>query len=269
MGHGEFIWADLSSLKPAQSRAFYGEVFGWHWTNEGEYHYGVHQGDLICGHYRMPNSMRARKMAPFWMTYIATTDIDATVELAKQLGGTVEIEPTPFDETGEFALIRDPLGAGFCVYEGEGFDDKPTSQTGQRAGHILHVTDPVHVLAFYQQLFGWTVQRKNKDRIVIETQSAYAFTIQQIKQNPNKSAVQYWAVFFRTTQMSNTKYWALKMDGQIAGHTHSGNQWVTWMYDPDGAFFGISDSPTVIGEGSSLSSIIEYVKRNWTWLIPL
>ncbi|MBJ7522389.1 MAG: VOC family protein, partial [Solirubrobacteraceae bacterium] len=49
-----------------------------------------------------------------WMVYFAVENTDATVAHAKELGGTVSVEP--FDlPVGRFAVLHDPHGALFSV----------------------------------------------------------------------------------------------------------------------------------------------------------
>ena len=49
-----------------------------------------------------------------WQVYFGVEDTDATIEQAKQAGGSVMMEPIdiPF---GRFAILTDPHGASFAV----------------------------------------------------------------------------------------------------------------------------------------------------------
>ncbi len=57
---------------------------------------------------------------PNWTTYIGTQDADATVARAKELGGMVLNGPMDVPGQGRFAIIRDPAGAVFGVWQGTG-----------------------------------------------------------------------------------------------------------------------------------------------------
>jgi predicted enzyme related to lactoylglutathione lyase len=50
-------------------------------------------------------------MPPAWGNYITVKDVDATVALAKDLGGKVLVEPRDIPEVGRFCVIQDPQGA--------------------------------------------------------------------------------------------------------------------------------------------------------------
>jgi hypothetical protein len=52
-----------------------------------------------------------------WTTYIAAQDADATVARAKELGATILSEPMDVPKMGRFAIIRDPTGAVFGIWQ--------------------------------------------------------------------------------------------------------------------------------------------------------
>jgi predicted enzyme related to lactoylglutathione lyase len=52
-----------------------------------------------------------------WTTYIATQDADAAVARAKELGATILSEPMDGPKMGRFAIIQDPIGAVFGIWQ--------------------------------------------------------------------------------------------------------------------------------------------------------
>jgi predicted enzyme related to lactoylglutathione lyase len=55
-----------------------------------------------------------------WLTYLATGDVDATVDKAKKLGGSVFMEGMDIPEVGRFAVIADPTGAVVGLFSPNG-----------------------------------------------------------------------------------------------------------------------------------------------------
>lgn len=53
-------------------------------------------------------------MPPSWIVYVAVEDVGATVARAQELGGRLLAGPMP-SPYGEFAALRDPLGAVFSA----------------------------------------------------------------------------------------------------------------------------------------------------------
>lgn len=58
-----------------------------------------------------------KTMKPEWVPYIAVDDVSAIVDKAKALGGKVLIAPDLSDKEGRLAMIADPSGAIFSIYQ--------------------------------------------------------------------------------------------------------------------------------------------------------
>ncbi|NLF87444.1 VOC family protein [Candidatus Bathyarchaeota archaeon] len=54
--------------------------------------------------------------ASHWIAYFSVNDVDATVKMAKQLGGKVLLPPTDVPGFGRAAVLRDPQGAAFGIF---------------------------------------------------------------------------------------------------------------------------------------------------------
>ena len=52
-----------------------------------------------------------------WVPYFGTDDVEAAVERATSGGGTVLVEPVDIPGWGRAAVLRDPDGATFGVYQ--------------------------------------------------------------------------------------------------------------------------------------------------------
>jgi predicted enzyme related to lactoylglutathione lyase len=52
-----------------------------------------------------------------WVVYFAVENCDSTLEKAKSLGATVEMQPMEIDDVGRFAIIKDPQGAYLTVIQ--------------------------------------------------------------------------------------------------------------------------------------------------------
>lgn len=54
---------------------------------------------------------------PHWLSYVSVEDLEASVETAQALGGTVLQPPMPVGAHGRLAVIQDPGGAVFSFWE--------------------------------------------------------------------------------------------------------------------------------------------------------
>ncbi|MFC6673191.1 VOC family protein [Marinobacterium aestuariivivens] len=110
------------------------------------------------------------RYAPFWMIYFSVDDADRFVADARAAGASVHREPADIPQTGRFALLADPQGAGFGVLQPDmstmSDADIARAEAGEgafnqnKAGHghwnELMSSDPEAGFAFYSRLFGWT-----------------------------------------------------------------------------------------------------------------
>jgi uncharacterized protein len=119
LGEGVFVWDELHTSDPAGAKSFYGEVLGWTARDEdmGGMTYTIFQnraGTDIGG----CSQLREGEPGPHWLVYIGADDIDATTARAKELGGTILVEPMDIpNNIGRFSVIQDPAGAVFGLYK--------------------------------------------------------------------------------------------------------------------------------------------------------
>jgi predicted enzyme related to lactoylglutathione lyase len=116
---GTFCWSELHTRGMDKAKGFYEQVFGWE-TATGDF--GGQQytefkvdGKSIAGGMEIGEDMPA-EIPPHWIVYFATEDTDATVEKAKELGGSVWLDPMD-SPAGRFAGVSDPQGARFSVIQ--------------------------------------------------------------------------------------------------------------------------------------------------------
>ncbi|MGW0998037.1 VOC family protein [Streptomyces sp. NPDC002520] len=113
---GTLGWVELATRDTDRARDFYPTVFGWsvnaskwytQWGLNGEDFGGMaDMGD------RFPPEVPAH-----WMPYFAVEDLDATAEAAERAGGAVVVAATPVGDVRRIAVLRDPQGAAFGVYQ--------------------------------------------------------------------------------------------------------------------------------------------------------
>jgi hypothetical protein len=116
---GAFCWADLNTRDVPRAADFYGKLFGWtleksqndpsgylHIKNGEEY-----IGGIPSAEHQDPNA------PPHWLLYFETSNCDASVEKAKQNGAKVFFGPVSMENVGRFAVLSDPQGAVFSVFQ--------------------------------------------------------------------------------------------------------------------------------------------------------
>jgi uncharacterized protein len=116
---GALCWNELITTDLDESKTFYKAVFGWDAMDEGPpgeapaYTEWKVAGRSVGG-MMLKNDMMPAEMPPNWGVYFAVEDTDASVEKAKELGGTLLFGPVEI-EPGRFAVVADDVGAVFNV----------------------------------------------------------------------------------------------------------------------------------------------------------
>jgi len=125
---GTLCWADLSTPDPELAGKFYSGLFGWTLTpGEGKTdtsgYLHIKNGENFIGGIP-PSAHRDSNIPSHWLGYIRTSNCDATAGKAKQLGASFVMAPTTFENVGRMAVIADPQGAVFAIFQAA----RPTDQ---------------------------------------------------------------------------------------------------------------------------------------------
>ena len=151
-----FVWSDLSTYDLGAARQDYAHILGWTVARDPDYALCRCAAGEVAALYPMPRAMRAINMPSFWMSYVAVDDVPATVARAQDFpGAKIEVPPEPSWGGGTIALIRDPAGAGFTVYQGLALN-QARQGSGALVGISHHLADLATIQPFYEALFDWT-----------------------------------------------------------------------------------------------------------------
>jgi len=119
---GSFCWAELGTTDSKAAKAFYGALFGW---TPNDNPMGPDQvytmleigGKAVGAMYQLDKNMREMGIPPHWMLYVAVANTDETAARVPALGGKVMKEPFDVFDAGRMAVIQDPTGAVFCLWQ--------------------------------------------------------------------------------------------------------------------------------------------------------
>jgi len=115
---GTLSWSELSTRDPKGAIDFYSKLLGWdvQAMPSGSMPYWVVNvdGNGEGGIMEMPDMVPAEVPA-YWLPYFGSSDLEASVTKAKELGGRVLVEPTEVSEMVSFAVLTDPVGATFAI----------------------------------------------------------------------------------------------------------------------------------------------------------
>lgn len=161
---GTFSWADIATTDQEAAKAFYGGLFGWELEDlpagpDAVYTMARLGGHNVAAISSQPDAQRALGLPPTWNSYVTVTSVDEAAARAAGLGARVEAPPFDVMDAGRMAVIADPQGAFFMLWEpratiGAGLVNAP----GAVCWNELATADLDASAAFYRELFGWTVE---------------------------------------------------------------------------------------------------------------
>jgi predicted enzyme related to lactoylglutathione lyase len=164
---GRFVWFEYSSQDASKAQAFFGELFGWKTRTQAapagappEQSYTmIALGDQTIGGYWPAPPPGAPQHAQ-WISHLQVEDATASAARVKELGGEVVMPPMVVGDSGTFAVVKDPTGAVFSLWQPEKHLGQADylGKDGSFCWDELTTDDPDRALAFYKGLGGFTVE---------------------------------------------------------------------------------------------------------------
>jgi hypothetical protein len=150
---GQFVWHELKTPDANAAHAFYAKAIGWKsqpWEEDPSYvMFAARRGPIGA-------TTDVNGASPHWLPYIGTGDIEKTVQQAQELGGSVVKDIDSISSGSRYAVLADPFGATFGVYESAGdYGTMTPPQAGEHSWHELMTGDYQAAFDFYSSLFGW------------------------------------------------------------------------------------------------------------------
>ena len=152
-------WVDTSQPDPEAATAFYGGVFGWEFEDaippgsEGRYCIARLGGGDVAAVGSIP--VGAPQMAS-WNTYVWVESADETASKVVEAGGKVLTEPFEVMEHGRMAVVADPEGAAFCIWQARQHRGaQVVNEPGSLNFNGLNTRDAAGAKRFYGSVFGW------------------------------------------------------------------------------------------------------------------
>lgn len=243
---GTFNWADLATSDAEGAKAFYAGLFGW--TAEdipvgaGVFTLLHRQGREAASLYQLSRAQRVQGIPSHWMAYVAVTSADDTVRRAARSGARVLADPFDVLDMGRIALLLDPAGAPFAVWQaGSHPGTQVLAQPGALAWTELLTPDPGRVIPFYSDLFGWTVSAADEGQLVVSRNGQLQAGI-NVLASGQRPGIPRWRVYFAVADRVAAVATTLAMGGRLivlpAASLPDGT---AIIQDPQGAEFGVVD----------------------------
>jgi len=249
---GRFVWYELLTTDTEAAKEFYRPLTGWTnevWEGGGKPYTMWMTGDRgLGGIMELPPEAQAQGAPPNWLAYIATPDVDATVQQALELGAETVVEAMEIPTVGTMSILKDPQGAVFAVYTPEtappGISGPP--EAGDFSWHELLTSDPEAGFSFYRTLFGWqetdTLDMGEMGLYRMYGRPGEGFPLGGIyKTPPQIQAPPHWLLYIKVPEMAQALKTVKAQGGQVLNGPEDvpGGDMVAQCLDPQGAAFAL------------------------------
>src|SRR6516162_2312190 len=248
--HGKFVWYDVMTSDTKAAESFYRSVIGWDANDSGmtdrSYTLLSVGPVMVGGLMPIPEDARAAGVRPCWMGYIGVEDVDAYAARVKAAGGSVRRAPEDIPGVGRFAVVADPHGAGFMLFQAAS-DQEPMPVEPGTPGHIgwheLHAGDLESAFAFYADLFDWTkAEAVNMGPMgIYQTFATGGAPCGGMMTKKPETPAPFWLYYFNVEAVDAAMKRVTDGGGQIIHGPMQvpGGSWIANCLDPQGATFAM------------------------------
>ncbi|HKF20658.1 MAG TPA: VOC family protein [Candidatus Angelobacter sp.] len=249
---GSFCWIELVTTDQNAAKQFYTSLFGWSVTDNpmgpGEFYsiFKLRGRDVAAG-YTLRKDQLDRGVPVHWSLYIAVDNADQAATKAAQAGGNILMPAFDVMDAGRMAVIHDPTGAAFSIWQ-----PKRTQGIGV-AGEDnalcwadLSTPDPDRAAKFYSSLFGWKLEKAEKDSsgyLHIKNGEDYIGGIPPAAHRDPKSHA-HWLLYLQVADVEAAVVKAKQLGGKTLMPPKFMEGVGTWaiLADPQGAVFSVFKS---------------------------
>jgi hypothetical protein len=247
----KFVWYELMTSDGAAAANFYRDVIGWAIEKSPmpnmDYTLFKAGGAQVAGAFTLSQEQLAQGAPAAWVGYIGVADVDKSAADLKAAGGQVWRGPDEIPGVGRFAMVSDPQGAAFALFNSERADDvspADANKPGHVGWHELHAKDGDTIFDFYGKLFGW----QKGEAMDMGPAGKYQMfgpgggtTIGGMMTKPASMPTAAWGFYFNVPSIAAAVPKITAAGGQIANGPNEvpGGQWVVQGIDPQGARFAL------------------------------
>jgi predicted enzyme related to lactoylglutathione lyase len=249
----------VAAVEPDAKAAarFYADLFGWETENlmpedhPGDYivcRKGGRDAAAVVSQHGAPPPPR-----PIWTTHIHVEDADAAAAKAEDAGGEVIGEPFDSPGGGRQAVIADPTGAVFSVWQpGERTGAQVVNEASAWSMSFLGTPDQEGAKEFYGALFGWETDTFETGGATFTLwrlpgyvggvpHQPVARDVVAVMIDPPPGAPPQWSVDFWTDDAETTARRAAELGGSVVAPPYEvpGFRQAV-LADPHGAAFTVS-----------------------------
>ncbi|HEX7138776.1 MAG TPA: VOC family protein [Vicinamibacterales bacterium] len=248
---GTFTWPELATTDQKGAVTFYRSLFGWD-VNEtplgpGET-YSMFQlkGKEVGAACTLQAQEKQAGVPPHWNSYVTVKNVDESAKKAQSLGGKVLAPPFDVMDAGRMAVLQDPTGAVFEIWEAKrSIGARILNEPGALCWTELTTSDTKAAETFYTQLFGWVPKHSAPGSLMEYTEFSVGGTpsVGMMAKPAGMPAhiPSYWMPYFQVTNVDQSASKGKELSGKvmIGPQDIPGTGRFAILVDPQGAMFAV------------------------------
>jgi len=251
---GTFCWVELGTSDAAGAKEFYTKLFSWDYVDnpvgpDMVYTMLKRDGRNAAALYKLMPDMVSQGVPPNWMSYVLVENADQSAAKVTELGGTVLKGPFDVSTVGRMAVIQDPTGAVFALWQtGTHHGVDIYNVPGSLCWNELGTTDTGKAREFYTGLFGWSANTQQfgpMEYTIFQNTGRPAGGMYQI--TPEMGCPPHWLPYFAVDDCDETVRRAESLGAKTMKPADDipGTGRFAIVTDPQGAAFAVIklDSP--------------------------
>ncbi|MCF6521525.1 VOC family protein [Streptomyces sp. JJ36] len=255
---GAPCWVELGTTDLSGAGAFYGALFGWTAEQDpspeaGGYTMLLLGRDPVAA--MTPLYQEGQPVA--WTMSVSVADCDAVAERVLHHGGTVMVGPMDIFDLGRFAVVTDPQGAVFQLWQPRTFQGAARmNETGTLCWVELAARDPEAARDFYTAALSWGAHGGTGAGDYLQWAIDGRDFGGMLAMDPERfpaDAPQHWTVYFAVDDVDATLVRARELGGRqgFAATDLPGTGRVAGLVDPQGAAFAVFTPERYVGNDRS------------------
>ena len=250
---GTFSWVELATTDQKAAVAFYRALLGWDVNeipmgpNETYSMLRLRGQDVAAASSLRPEE-REGGGRPHWNLYVSVANADEAVKRAQGFGATVLSAPFDVMDAGRMAVLQDPTGAVFEVWQPKAhIGARILNEPGALCWSELTTRDTKSAEAFYTKLFAWTPKHSapgaGMEYTEFSNQGPPSIGMLPMPANMPAGVPSYWMPYLQVADCDAASGRASELGSSVmmpARDIESGR--IAILKDPQGAMFGVYNS---------------------------
>jgi uncharacterized protein len=247
---GTFSWTDLSTSDLDAAIGLYTDLFGWEVEKEDLPDGSIYAMFRLNGKDVAAASLLRedqKNIPPHWNVYVTVENAEQAAKQAEAAGGSIVAPAFDVMEYGRMAVIADPTGAIFCVWEPKtNIGAHVLGEAGALSWAELLTNDPEKAGAFYAEVFGYELSPWGPEEAGYTVFTKGEAQIAGLMKSPQEGMPPNWGIYFSTEDVDGVAQKVKAAGGQIYMGPEDMPEVgrVSVLADPQGAAFGVIKAQT-------------------------